>query len=237
MRKGAATAALIVVATLTLGACGKEHTSADVGGAPAGTSAGTAAEGGTAGAGGVTPEGATPGTPSPGTRSTPDGRNTSEGRSTSASPTTPPAPAYVEPGAGDGAPHYRENNGFRIPAEMSPASAADAQREAARIEPVLKRLWQQKKWDPATVRTAMLQLGYKEEHFDAKGQSLGGTLQVKPMDSRYENGGYVTPEGARVGLRVHDDACVTAFVQKTNYQVSTNGPYPEGGCFEPQGGH
>ncbi|WP_234330306.1 hypothetical protein [Streptomyces acidiscabies] len=233
MRKGAATAALIVVAALTLSACGKEHTSADVGGGTTGSSAGTAAEGSTAGAGGVTPEGATPGTPSPSTRSTPESRNTSGGPSTSA----PPAPAYVEPGAGDGAPHYRENNGFRIPADMSPASAADAQREAARIEPVLKRLWQQKKWDPATVRTAMLQLGYKEQHFDAKGRSLGGTLQVKPMDSRYENDGYVTPEGARVGLYVHDDACVTAFIQKTNYQVSTNGPYPEGGCFEPRGGH
>ncbi|WP_416975451.1 hypothetical protein [Streptomyces sp. 4F14] len=211
MRKRATTAALIVAIALALAGCGKEHATA----------------------------GETPGVSDTG--STPSSRNTSgspEPTSPSApTPSAPPASPYVEPGAGDGAPHYRENNGFRIPADMSPASAADAQREAARIEPVLKHLWQQKKWDPATVRTAMLQLGYKEEHFDAKGQSLGGTLQVKPMDSRYENGGYVTPEGARVGLRVHDDACVTAFVQKTNYQVSTNGPYLEGGCFEPRGGH
>jgi hypothetical protein len=143
----------------------------------------------------------------------------------------------VEPGAGEGAPHYRENNGFRIAGQMSPASAKDAQREAARIEPVLKRLWQQKTWDPKTVRAAMLKLGYQEERFDAKWKLIGGTLQVKPMDSRFENGREVTPEGARVGLRVHDDACVTAFVQKTNYQVSANGPYPEAGCFEPQAGH
>ncbi|MGO4418994.1 hypothetical protein AB4Z54_09590 [Streptomyces sp. MCAF7] len=47
----------------------------------------------------------------------------------------------------------------------------------------------------------------------------------------------MTPEGARVGLRVHDDACVTAFVQKTNYAVRTNGPYPETGCFEPPFAH
>jgi hypothetical protein len=143
----------------------------------------------------------------------------------------------VEPGAGDGAPHYRENNGFRIAGQMSAASAKDAQREAARIEPVLKRLWQHKTWDPKTVRAAMLKLGYQEERFDANWKLIGGTLLVKPMDARFENGKEVTPEGARVGLRVHDDACVTAFVQKTNYQVSANGPYPEAGCFEPQAGH
>ncbi|MHC5906323.1 hypothetical protein ACVNF4_20830 [Streptomyces sp. S6] len=205
MRKGAATAALIVVAALTLGGCGREH-------ATAGASGGTA---------GVTPD----------TRTTPDGTRSTPGAS------TPPASPYVEPGAGDGAPHYRENNGFRIPGEMSDASAADAQREAARIEPVLKRLWQQKKWDPATVRKAMLQLGYEEQRFDAGGRSLGGTLDVEAMTPRYVDDDYVTPEGARIGLRVHDDACVTAFVQKTNYQVSTNGPYLETGCFEPPSGH
>lgn len=193
--RGAATAALILLATLPLGACGTEH-------ATAGAAGGTMTKG-------------TGTTRSPSMRSSP----------------------YVEPGAGDGAPHYRENNGFRISGNMSAASAKDAQREADRIEPVLKRLWQRRTWDPKTVRAAMLKLGYQEESFDAKGNLLRGTLQVKPMDSRFENGREVRPEGALVGLRVHADACVTAFVQKTNYQVSTNGPYPEAGCFEPPAGH
>jgi hypothetical protein len=57
------------------------------------------------------------------------------------------------------------------------------------------------------------------------------------MFSRYTDGHEVTPEGALVGLRVHDDACVTAFVQKSNYGVTTNGPYLETGCFEPPYGH
>ncbi|MER5468286.1 hypothetical protein [Streptomyces sp. NPDC002685] len=188
-------AALVVLATVSLGACGTERVTT---GATGGT---TAQEG------------------------------------TSATPSPSVASPYVEPGAGEGAPHYRENNGFRIPGDMSAASAKDAQREAARIEPVLKRLWQQGVWDPKTVRAAVLKLGYQEERFDAQGNLLGGTLLVKPMNSRFENGREVTPEGARVGLRVHDDACVTAFVQKTNYQVSTNGPYPETGCFEPMAGH
>ncbi|MFD4545859.1 hypothetical protein [Streptomyces sp. NPDC058466] len=192
--RGAVMAAMVVLATISLGACGTEVAA-------------------TGAAGGTTPH-ASGTAPSPSVRS-----------------------PYVEPGAGDGAPHYRENNGFRISGDMSAASAKDAQREADRIEPVLKRLWQQRMWDPKTVRAAMLKLGYPEERFDPKGNLLGGTLRVEPMDSRYENGREVRPEGALVGLRVHDDACVTAFVQKTNFQVSTNGPYPETGCFEPPAGH
>ncbi|MGR3932822.1 hypothetical protein [Streptomyces sp. BRA346] len=152
------------------------------------------------------------------------------------SPSTPGTP-YTEPGSHDGAPHYRENNAFRQPGEMSPASARDARKEADRIEPVLKRLWGQKKWDPKTVRTALLKLGYEEERIGPKGERLGGTLSVEGMSRRYERDHYIRPEGARVALRVHDDACVTAFLQPTNFQVSTNGPYMETGCFEPPSGH
>ncbi|MFD7505895.1 hypothetical protein [Streptomyces sp. NPDC059850] len=58
-----------------------------------------------------------------------------------------------------------------------------------------------------------------------------------PGSSRYEVDHSITPEGARVAPRIHDDACVTAFLQPTNYQVSTNGPYLETGCFAPPSGH
>ncbi len=148
--------------------------------------------------------------------------------SSSASSSVPGASPYVEPGAGDGAPHYNENNAGRRPGEMSPAHARDAEREAARIEPVLKRLWEQRKWDPASVRAALLELGY-EEGDDA--------LTVQGVSPRFRNNAYHTAEGARVGLRVHPDACVTAFVQKSNYNVQTNGPYLESGCFEPPFAH
>ncbi|MFG2987779.1 hypothetical protein ACGFZK_00375 [Streptomyces sp. NPDC048257] len=146
--------------------------------------------------------------------------------STSTSPTAPGASPYVEPGVGDGGPHHGENNAHRRAGEMSPASAKDAQKEAGRIEPVLKRLWEQGKWDPDSVRTALSPLGYEKDR-----------LSVREMDPRYQGGHYVTPEGALVGLHVHDDACVTAFVQKTNYEVKTNGPFMETGCFEPPAGH
>ncbi|MDH6628914.1 putative SpoU family rRNA methylase [Streptomyces sp. LBL] len=66
---------------------------------------------------------------------------------------------------------------------------------------------------------------------------FGGTLTVRSMSPRFETDHYRTPAGALVGLRVHTDACVTAFVQKSNYGVSTNGPYLESGCFEPPYGH
>ncbi|KOG57256.1 hypothetical protein ADK75_04480 [Streptomyces virginiae] len=163
--------------------------------------------------------GATVSTPSPGT-------STSTGPSASASPTSPGASPYVEPGAGDGAPHHGENNGHRRAGEMSPASATEAKKEAARIEPLLKQLWEQGTWDPAGVRTALRPLGYEE-----------GRLDVREMEPRPRGSGSVTPEGARIGLQVRDDACVTAFVQKTNYEVKTNGPFMESGCFEPPFAH
>ncbi|MET9602896.1 hypothetical protein [Streptomyces sp. NPDC006459] len=165
--------------------------------------------------------GATASTPSPGTST-----STSTGPSASASPTSPGASPYVEPGAGDGAPHHGENNGYRRAGEMSPASATEAKKEAARIEPLLKQLWEQGTWDPASVRTALRPLGYEE-----------GRLDVREMEPRPQGSGSVTPEGARVGLQVRDDACVTAFVQKTNYEVKTNGPFMESGCFEPPFAH
>ncbi|MFE0255399.1 hypothetical protein [Streptomyces sp. NPDC059010] len=215
-RRSLAGAGLVLAAALTLTACGQER------------AVDTAAGGGAG-------DGATPSTsPSTSASTSP---STSANASASASPTAPGASPYVEPGAGDGAPHYNENNAYRQSGEMSPEHAKDAEREAQRIRPVLKRLWEQGKWDPSAVRAALLRLGYEEERVTKGGKLLGGTLTVQEMFSRYQDGKYVTPEGAMVGLRVHQDACVTAFVQKSNYGVAANGPYPETGCFEPPYGH
>ncbi|MFJ8584758.1 hypothetical protein ACIRD2_08880 [Streptomyces sp. NPDC093595] len=228
----AALAAAVALVALALGACGTEHVTTGEAGTAGGTVTDGATPGGTA-TGGTTADGRTSDGTATGGR-TSDGTATG-GRSTGPSPSV--RSPYVEPGAGDGAPHYRENNGFRIPGDMSAAGAEDARREAGRIEPVFKRLWQQGTWDPASVRAAMLQLGYEEERFDARGNRLGGALRVEPMSPRYVDGRYVRPEGARVGLRVRDDACVTAFIQRSNYQVSVNGPYLDTGCFQPPTGH
>lgn len=157
--------------------------------------------------------------------------------------TSHPAPTpsgtgpYVAPGSWDGAPHYSENNAGRLPGAMSASSAKEAKAEAARIQPVLKRLWKQGIWDPADVRSAMLALGYQERRGGTSADRPAVTLEVRAMDQRFEGDHYVTPEGAQVGLSVHDDACVTAFVQKDDYDVQVNGRYPESGCFEPPFAH
>ena len=159
------------------------------------------------------------------------------GTAPTATPSTSGASPYVEPGAGDGAPHYNENNAARQPREMSPAHEEDAQHEAERIEAVLKKLWWQGTWDPDSVLAALLRLGYEERRVSQSGELLGGTLEVHPMRQRYVDGEYVIPEGAMIGLWVHRDACVTAFVQKSNYGVRANGPFLESGCIEPPVGH
>ncbi|MFK8908021.1 hypothetical protein [Streptomyces sp. YS-3] len=146
-----------------------------------------------------------------------------------------PARGNVEPDSHDGAPHYRENNGFKFSQEMSPAGEKAARAEAARIEPVLKRLWTAKVWDPERVRAALLELGYRSA--GPNGEQKLGKLTVRRMDPRFETDHYVTPAGAQIALRIREDACVTAFTQPTNYQVSVNGLYMETGCFEPRGGH
>ncbi|MFK4065958.1 hypothetical protein [Streptomyces sp. NPDC029674] len=161
----------------------------------------------------------------------------------SASPETTPTPSsgaspYVEPGVIDGAPHNGENNAYRRPGEMSAADAEAARAEAARIKPVLKRLWKAQKWDPDSVRAALTgELGYEVRKTTEKGELVGGELDVQAMNSRYEDGDQVTPEGAVVGLYVGDSACITAFVQKTNYEATANGRFMETGCFEPPSGH
>ncbi|APY90982.1 hypothetical protein DCW30_23030 [Streptomyces alfalfae] len=151
---------------------------------------------------------------------------------------SPGASPYVEPGVVDGAPHNRENNAYRRPGEMSAADEKAAEGEAARIRPVLKRLWERKEWDPDSVRAELTgKLGYEARRTSGAGRPLGGTLEVREMYGRYEEKRYVTPEGALIGLHVGDGACVTGFIQKTNYEVKTGGRFMESGCMEPLTGH
>ncbi|MCX4666341.1 hypothetical protein OG453_06620 [Streptomyces sp. NBC_01381] len=161
--------------------------------------------------------------------------------STSASASSSPgASPYVEPGVVDGAPHNGDNNAYRRPGDMTPADEEAAQAEAARMEPVLKQLHREKKWDPESVKDALTgKLGYEIRKVSSRGKLLGGELDVQAMRQRYEGetDEYVTPEGASIGLYVGRHACVTAFVQPTNYGLKTNGPFPETGCMEPPVGH
>ncbi|WP_206506625.1 hypothetical protein [Streptomyces chrestomyceticus] len=162
-------------------------------------------------------------------------QRTGSGPGSSATPSAlGPARGNVEPGSDGGAPHYQENNGFKVPREMTPAGEEAARKEAARIEPVLKRLWKDNVWDPDSVRAALLRLGYRS------GDGLQpGTLVVSSMGERHilTQIDPVTPEGALFALRVRKDACVRGAVRPSGSQSEVSGPFLETGCFEPRGGH
>ncbi|WP_069816049.1 hypothetical protein [Streptomyces sp. TP-A0874] len=144
----------------------------------------------------------------------------------SASSSAAGSPPYREPGSGDGAPHYGENNAYRQPKAMSPGSEKAAEAEAERIRPVLKRLWDGGDIGPSPVRRELLKLGYRAD-----------ALTVRSLRPSYVGTEYVTMDGALIGLWVRDDACVTGWIQKSNFEVKTNGPFTEHGCIEPPSGH
>ncbi|MEV5595367.1 hypothetical protein [Streptomyces sp. NPDC052496] len=162
-------------------------------------------------------------------------QRTASGPSPSPTPSAlAPARGNVEPDSHDGAPHYHENNGFKVPREMTPAGEEAARKEAARIEPVLKRLRTDHAWDPNSVRAALLRLGYRT------GDGLQpGTLVVSGMGERHilTQTAPVTPEGSLFALRVRKDACVHGAVKPSGSQLEVSGPFLETGCFEPRGGH
>ncbi|WP_434975492.1 DUF6234 family protein [Streptomyces mesophilus] len=147
--------------------------------------------------------------------------------------------AHPQPTAAEeGLPHD-ENSGHRRTAEMSSSSERLARAEAARIEPVLARLWEQRAWDVVSVRAALLELGYEEQRVMDHRLYGRESLMVLEMQQRsaFETGHDDTPRGSIIALKVRPDACVSAFVQRSNYEVTVTGPYLETECFEPPRGH
>ncbi|MFH8410231.1 hypothetical protein ACH4FX_36480 [Streptomyces sp. NPDC018019] len=106
---------------------------------------------------------------------------------------------------------------------MSPDSEEAARKEAARIEPVLKRLWKDHAWDPDRVRTALVRLGYRT------GDGLQpGTLIVSGMGEQHilTQTAPVAPEGALFALRVRKDACVHGAVKPLRQSTGGQRPVP-----------
>lgn len=165
------------------------------------------------------------------------GSSSSNGAGPSPSATRSPLgpQGNVETDSPDGAPHYGENNGYKVPKDVSPASEKAARAEAARIKPVIKKLRKDKVWAPQRVRAALLELGYQSHR--PNGELVPGMLLVSTVDSIWESDHYVTPEGAQFALRVREDACVVGHTTPTSYSVGVNGLYMETGCFSPPSGH
>ncbi|MFI7318805.1 hypothetical protein [Streptomyces venezuelae] len=169
------------------------------------------------------------GAPTPRDDGTPTAPSTSPSASSGASP-------YVEPGVIDGAPHNRENNAYRRLGETSAAGHRNARAEAARIEPVLKRLWKAGKWDPDSVRAELVgELGYEDAELEVQEPySAPEATEGDGGNGGNEDG---TPEGASIGLSVGDDACVTGYIGAAGFGADTNGRFPETGCVAPPTGH
>ncbi|GAA2465315.1 hypothetical protein [Streptomyces macrosporus] len=140
--------------------------------------------------------------------------------SASASPSHPGASPYVEPGVpADGAPHHGGNNAFRKKLDLSPEERRAGEAAADRIRPALKRLRERGETDPESVRAALLALDHREE-----------SVTVPPASHSSDGRTEFT-----VSLR--DGACVSGGVDDEGEWIEVHGPYLEGGCQEPRGGH
>lgn len=109
---------------------------------------------------------------------------------------------------------------------MSPAGEEAALAQARRMTPVLERLRRAGDIEPQAVREELLKLVHRPDR-----------LRVRPMHSRYEDTGYVTPPGAPIGLSVGGRACVTGHVDADGSGVRASGPSMETGCLPPPVGH
>ncbi|MFC9621554.1 hypothetical protein ACFTXM_16675 [Streptomyces sp. NPDC056930] len=129
------------------------------------------------------------------------------------------ASPYVEPDAGDGAPHYRENHAFRSTAELSPADRAKGAAEVKRVEAGLAGIAEGRRATEAQLHEALAGLGYGPETISTG--TFGPHRNTFIIDL-----GAICAEGALDGM-------VNGLVK-----AEAHGRYLEGtGCVEPAGGH
>lgn len=131
----------------------------------------------------------------------------------------PAAASHAEPGAGDGAPHYRENHAFRSTAELSPADRARGEAEVKKVEAGPAGIAEGRRTTGSRLREALAGLGY------SPGALSTGTFGPHRTTFIVELGP-ICLEGALDGLV---NGLVTA---------EAHGRYLEGtGCVKPVGGH
>ncbi|WP_285740670.1 hypothetical protein [Kitasatospora phosalacinea] len=146
-------------------------------------------------------------------------------------------PSGASPYADDGAPHGGDNLAYRRESEVAAADEADARREAGRLEPAFKELWERQTWTPDAVRAALRKLGHPVSDRGANGGAPEGTLVVDAFEPRYDTDHYVTAPGVRIAVLLHGRTCVSGYVAPARYELSVHGVYPETGCFQPPYGH
>ncbi|MFE7040875.1 hypothetical protein ACFU9X_15925 [Streptomyces atratus] len=129
------------------------------------------------------------------------------------------ASPYVEPDAGDGAPHYRENHAFQSTAELSPADRAMGDAEVKKVETGLAGIAEGRKTTESQLHEALAGLGYGPETISTG--TFGPHRNTFIIDL-----GPICVEGALDGM-------VNGLVK-----AEAHGRYLEGtGCVKPVGGH
>ncbi|MFG2628452.1 hypothetical protein [Streptomyces sp. NPDC048473] len=141
------------------------------------------------------------------------------GPGAASSPPAVGASPYVEPDAGDGAPHYRENHAFQSTAELSPADRAKGEAEVKKVEAGLAGIAEGRRTTQSQIREALARLGYGPETIST--DTFGPHRNTFILDL-----GAICVQGALDGMV---NGLVTA---------EAHGKYLEGtGCVKPVGGH
>ncbi|MEU6013538.1 hypothetical protein ABZ826_05550 [Streptomyces sp. NPDC047515] len=141
------------------------------------------------------------------------------GAGSSGPPSAGPATPYVEPGADDGAPHYRENHAFQSTAELSPADRARGEAAVKKVEAGLAGIAEGRRTTESQLHEALAGLGYSPESISTGTFGPHRTTFIVEL-------GPICVEGALDGLV---NGLVTA---------EAHGRYLEGtGCVKPVGGH
>ncbi|MFF1874759.1 hypothetical protein [Kitasatospora herbaricolor] len=205
-----ATAGVAVgTAVLLLAGCG-ERSASDAGSGPSSAATGTKAP-----AGATTP----PGAAEPQAQHDalfPEVAARCAGVSTASAP-SPSASAGVADGAADdpSARKYAENHAYRQTMDLTPPSRCRGDAHAARITTALRATGRAAALGEAELRAELERLGYPSR------------------------GGEVHTSGGTVGFSLWipgSGPCLTGTLGATP-QVRAHGPYLEGGCDEPRGGH
>lgn len=129
---------------------------------------------------------------------------------------TPTATGVPEPEAGDGAPHYAENNGFKIPLPLHGKPRCEGLAQARKMTAALEPLREKRDFGTGHVRDSIVGLGYAPD-------SVGV----------FANG----PTGVSF-LVDHAPICLEGTMDLATTKVDAFAGYPDStGCQRPTGGH
>src|SRR4051812_15127974 len=129
---------------------------------------------------------------------------------------SPTATGLAEPGAGDGAPHYAENNGFKVPLPLHGQPRCEGLAQARELTAALETLREKRDFTTGHVHDRIVGLGYDP---DAVGVFANGPTGVSFLVD-------------------HAPICLEGTMDRATTKVDSFAGYPDStGCQRPTGGH